>query len=106
MDHLAGRAGDVLLQDGVHADIAESAYEFTMQDIHDRHRPQNALPPTRTSSAMFTATRRRRLRTAGKNSRKLKRGLCRRAVCWRREQESSSAHAGGEGAEESGAGRL
>jgi len=33
MDHLADELGDVLLQVAFHADIAESAYEFTMQDI-------------------------------------------------------------------------
>lgn len=33
MDHLADELGDVLLQVAFHADIAESAYEFTMQDV-------------------------------------------------------------------------
>lgn len=32
-DHLADELGDVLLQIAFHADIAQSAYEFTMQDV-------------------------------------------------------------------------
>lgn len=33
MDHLADELGDVLLQVAFHTDLAESAYEFTMQDV-------------------------------------------------------------------------
>lgn len=82
MDHLADELGDVLLQVAFHADIAESAYEFTMQDITTAIVHKMLYRHAHIFGNVHCDTR-RRLRTAGKNSRKPKRGLCRRAVCWR-----------------------
>ncbi len=105
MDHLADELGDVLLQVAFHADIAESAYEFTMQDITTAivhkmlYRHAHIFGNVHCDTPEEVADSWEKLKKAEK-------GLMSQQCAGGREQESSSAHAGGEGAEESGAGRL
>lgn len=82
MDHLADELGDVLLQVAFHADIAESAYEFTMQDITTAIVHKMLYRHAHIFGNVHCDTP-EEVADSWENSRKLKRGLCRRAVCWR-----------------------
>ena len=82
MDHLADELGDVLLQVAFHADIAESAYEFTMQDITTAIVHKMLYRHAHIFGNVHCDTPEEVADSIRNNSRKSKWGLCRRAVCW------------------------